>query len=108
VTLAAGEDGQVLVQIEPNLVAAEGDGAGGEIAGAGAEKVVSHLRDVGKAAADVCNEVYGQAVNALTVARPDELVLEFGLTVGGEAGIPFVSKGTAEATFTITATWTKG
>jgi hypothetical protein len=104
VPLSAGEEGRVLIEIEPNLVALEGPLGDGEIAGA-AEKVVGHLRDIGRSAADVCNEVYGNALDALKVAKPSELALEFGLTLGGEAGIPFVSKGTAEATFKITATW---
>lgn len=105
VSLSAGGGGRVLVQVEPNLVPLEGQLGDGEVAGAAAEKVVGHLREIGRSAADVCNEVYGNALDALKVAQPKELVLEFGMTLGGEAGIPFVSKGTAEATFKITATW---
>lgn len=105
VPFGAGEKGRMLIEVEPNLTALQGAAGDGEVAGAGAEKVVGHLRDIGASAAEVCNEVYGNALNALKVASPKELQLEFGLTLGGEAGIPFVSKGTAEATFTITATW---
>lgn len=37
---------------------------------------------------------------------PDEVSMELGLSIGGETGLIFV-KGTAEATFTVTATWKK-
>jgi Trypsin-co-occurring domain 1 len=35
---------------------------------------------------------------------PDEIAMELGLKVGGEAGLVF-TKGTAESTFTVTLTW---
>jgi Trypsin-co-occurring domain 1 len=37
---------------------------------------------------------------------PDEIGMHLGLKVGGETGLVF-AKGTAEATFTVTATWRK-
>lgn len=36
---------------------------------------------------------------------PSKVTLEFGLQVGGETGIPFVTKGTAQANVTITIEW---
>lgn len=38
------------------------------------------------------------------VCSPDELTMELGLQIGGEAGV-FFAKGTAEATVAITMTW---
>ena len=37
---------------------------------------------------------------------PDEIAMNLGLKVGGEAGLVF-AKGTAEATFTVSMTWHK-
>jgi hypothetical protein len=37
---------------------------------------------------------------------PDEIGMQLGLKVGGEAGLVF-AKGTAEATFTVSLTWHK-
>jgi hypothetical protein len=39
--------------------------------------------------------------------RPDELEIEFGVSIGGEAGIPFVSKGKIDANFTVTVRWSR-
>ncbi len=36
---------------------------------------------------------------------PDKLTLEFGLQLGGEAGVPFVTKGTAQANVKVTIEW---
>lgn len=36
---------------------------------------------------------------------PKSVSFEFGLQLGGEAGIPFVTKGSANANIKITATW---
>lgn len=46
-----------------------------------------------------------QALNAfreVAAANVDKVTLEFGLKVGGEAGIPYVTKGTAESNLKIT------
>jgi hypothetical protein len=79
----------------------------GEIASGSAEAALTRLADVGEQIGEVCNEVCEHATASLAGARPAELVLEFGLKLGGEAGLPFVAKGSAEATFTIRATWTQ-
>lgn len=36
---------------------------------------------------------------------PDKVTLEFGVQFGGEAGIPFVAKGTAQASAKVSAEW---
>jgi hypothetical protein len=36
---------------------------------------------------------------------PDSVTLEFGLQLGGEAGVPFVTKGTAQANIKVTIEW---
>lgn len=53
----------------------------------------------------VCNYVF----NAFDEAnRPDELKLKFGITVGGKAGIPYVTEGKTEAALQIEAVWKRG
>lgn len=42
------------------------------------------------------------AFRELAVANVDKVTLEFGIKVGGEAGIPYVTKGTAESNLKIT------
>ena len=38
--------------------------------------------------------------------KPAECVLEFGVNVGGEAGVPFITKGTIGANFKVALKWT--
>ena len=47
------------------------------------------------------------ALDALTSLRPGEVEIEFGIELGGELGIPLVTKGEAKANFKITLKWKK-
>lgn len=42
------------------------------------------------------------AFKKIPVANIDKVTLEFGIKVGGEAGIPYITKGTAESNLKIT------
>ncbi|WP_375474135.1 CU044_2847 family protein [uncultured Nostoc sp.] len=42
------------------------------------------------------------AFKKIPVANIDKVTLEFGIKVGGEAGIPYVTKGTAESNLKVT------
>jgi len=42
------------------------------------------------------------AFKQVAIANIDKVTLEFGIKVGGEAGIPYVTKGTAESNLKIT------
>ncbi len=42
------------------------------------------------------------------ISRPDSVKLEFGLQVGGETGIVFITKGTAQANVKVTLEWSLG
>jgi hypothetical protein len=61
------------------------------------------LQAVGQAAADAAGPLLEQFTNA--IVKPTELALEFGLNVGGEAGVPFVTKGSIGANFKVTLKW---
>lgn len=79
---------------------------GGQVAGGGkAEKTIKRLQEVGAVIGDVCNTVQSQIQAALAKAKPSELTLEFSVTLAGETGLPLVTKGSAEGTFQVTATW---
>ena len=39
------------------------------------------------------------------VAKPESIELEFGIQLGGETGVPFVTKGTAQANVKVGVTW---
>lgn len=39
--------------------------------------------------------------------QPSEVEIEFGVSVGGEAGVPLVSKGKIDANFTVKVKWSR-
>lgn len=45
------------------------------------------------------------ALEAMKRLRPGEIELEFGIELGGELGIPMVTKGSAKANFKVTLKW---
>jgi Trypsin-co-occurring domain 1 len=81
----------VLVEIDPSAPSGVADDAEG----------------IPKDVIRMINEVGAAAKVAAERLQPDALSMEFGLEVGGEAGVPFVTKGTATANFTVSVEWTK-
>jgi hypothetical protein len=58
--------------------------------------------DIRSTIAAVADAVHG----AFTAAnRPAELCVKFGIKVGGEAGIPYVTSTSGEATLEVSLTW---
>ncbi len=39
------------------------------------------------------------------IVMPNKILLEFGLQIGGETGVPFVTKGTAQANVKVSVEW---
>jgi hypothetical protein len=70
-----------------------------------ASTTAEHLRDVGETIAKLCDDVMTAVRDGVSAASPDELELTFGISLGGEASIPLVTKATSEATFTVRALW---
>lgn len=71
-------------------------------AAAGGEAVAAKVEDLRGTIAKVCHTVrdaFGEA------SAPDALTVKFGIKLGGELGIPFVSRGTGEASIVVEATW---
>lgn len=70
--------------------------------GAGGEAVAAKIKDLRGTIAEVCNTVRNAFAEAVA---PDELTVKFGIKLGGELGVPFVSRGTGEASIVVEATW---
>jgi hypothetical protein len=74
-------------------------------AGVRPAELLGRLDAVGAAAGEACVALFGRMRHQITKAGPKEVTIEFGLTLGGEAGVPFVTKGTGEGAFKISAKW---
>jgi hypothetical protein len=81
---------------------------GGAVKGGAAEDLANKIRLLGETIGQTCVELVESAQKQFIKLKPSELSLEFGVSLGGELGVPFVTKGTGEATFTVTATWNIG
>jgi hypothetical protein len=100
---AVGED-FILVEVDRQDV-------DGQVQLAGSE---TSSRDVAEAQETLARSFdrLGPALSAMLLKlrsaehAPDEIQMEFGLKLGGEAGLIF-AKGTAEANFAVTVTWAK-
>jgi hypothetical protein len=90
-SIRLGPNTSVLVEIDPSAPSGVRDDAEG----------------IPKDVIRMINEVGAAAKVAAETLKPDTLSMEFGLEVGGEAGVPFVTKGTATANFTVSVQWTK-
>lgn len=55
-------------------------------------------------AVETASESFLQKLSELKV-RPSECTIEFGVNVGGEAGVPFITKGTLGANFKVALKW---
>lgn len=87
-TGAAYDDGEVIL----------------ERTGARADAVIERVEALRGTIARVCGHVRSAFAEA---NHPDELKVSFGITLAGELGVPFVSRGTGEASIVIEATWKK-
>lgn len=63
------------------------------------------LASVGDAIAEACRSVFESARQSLADAQPNELEVEFGVSLAGEAGIPLIGSVSSTATFKVTAKW---
>ena len=45
------------------------------------------------------------AVKEANLLSPESVTLEFGVQLGGEAGVPFITKGTVQANVKVTVVW---
>jgi hypothetical protein len=69
------------------------------------KNVLDTFEKVGQSIADVCADIFAK-VNLNDLA-PDELTLEFSLSIGADLSVLFVAKSSGEGTFKVSATWNK-
>jgi hypothetical protein len=107
--IQSNKDSQLYIEVTdgPHVITA-GTLSGGAIKGGGAPDLVNKIRLLGDTIGQTCAELVESAQKKLDKMKPAELSVEFGISLGGELGVPFVTKGTGEATFTVTATWKMG
>lgn len=107
--LPAEVDGYtILIEVrEPNAKAPLTDESKPPVArGDALDRTVDRLDQLGGTVAGVTKKLYGKIIGSGDLI-PDEMTLEFGVSLSGELGIPLVSKASGEGTLTVTATWRK-
>lgn len=67
------------------------------------EGTPEHLNNVADVI-DTASETFVQRLMGMA-SKPTGCSIEFGVNVGGEAGIPFVTKGTIGANFKVVVSW---
>ncbi len=75
-----------------------------ELAGAHPGEVVARARQSLEQALDQIKPALRAVLNRLVAMSPDEISVEFGLTLGAETGV-VVAKGTSEMHFAVTLGW---
>ncbi len=74
----------------------------------GLTETIERVTDLGSFIRNACTQLYSSVKEAADAIKPAEIEMTFGVKLGGEAGIPFVAKGTAEANVAVTLTWKPG
>lgn len=83
--------------------------AGGGVRPEGAvDRFMDATQDTFKSIGDLIESSCAAFVNQIEnmTEKPKECAIEFGVNAGGEAGVPFVTKGTIAANFKVTLKWT--
>jgi hypothetical protein len=93
----------ILFEVADGLEAPAGGALAGKLEGRTAD-AVADLKKVSASVADLCKTFQGEIEQRLAASKPDELQLQFGVVVGGE-GSAIVTKVSAQASMTVTATW---
>ena len=70
------------------------------------DATTERLESVGAVVAEAIEPFFNQLAGLKS--KPLECAIEFGVNVGGEAGVPFVTKGTVGANFKISLKWNWG
>jgi hypothetical protein len=92
--------GRLVVEVDPADVPS-GDV---ELASAEPGRVVARAAETLEQSLDALQPALTAMLDRLRASAPAELAVQFGLKVGGEAGL-IVAKGTAEVNFVFTLTW---
>lgn len=106
VSLKGNHGEGILVEVEEGRRVTRG--GRGDLLADKAREYVGDFGRVGEYIMNVCGEVYEKYQGVAASIRPERIEIEFGIKISGETGIPFVSKGAAEATIKVTAKWGGG
>lgn len=99
-------DGQVIYfEVDPAVSVDQHEGGQPAEGFADAGDVINQIDQITDTILRVCRSVHQNAYSQLQTAKPKEFEIEFGVTLGGEVGIPLVSKGSAEAQIKVVARW---
>lgn len=94
------QDGSDWFEVEVAPVSTELRGVGETV-----ERAATNIREAGEVIAKTASEVLTSMRAGLHEAAPDTVELTFGVILGAEGGLPFVTKASAEATFSVKLTW---
>jgi hypothetical protein len=96
----------VLISVSEDIDIVTGGEAGGTVADEdAASKVIRRLEDIGAVISEVCRSIQKKALTTLGEEKPEELSFEFGITLAGQAAIPFITSTSVEGSFKVTAKW---
>lgn len=111
IVLKATNGKDILVEVDDEAFAVPRRGGvpkrGGETIADKARAYTSSFASIGQYIMTVCDEIYDKYNAAAEKVRPDQMEIQFGIKLSGEGGVPFLSKGAAEATIQVTAKWAK-
>jgi len=103
------ESGDMLVEVDDEAFAVPRRGGvpkrGGDPMADKARAYTSSFGSIGQYIMTVCDEIYDKYSAAAEKVRPDQMEIQFGIKLSGEGGVPFLTKGAAEATIQVTAKW---
>lgn len=109
--------GSTIVKIGGTEILVDTDEVGAELARPRAERydiegleptgVAGQVADAGEEIRAIITAVTGSIQKAFEASSPDEWSVELLVGFKGEAGIPFVTKGEANASLKLKAKWTK-
>lgn len=98
--VGVGAGGRLVVEVDP-VDLPSGDV---ELASPEPGRVVARATETLEQSLETLQPALTAVVDRLRASAPAELAVQFGLKVGGEAGL-IVAKGTAEVNFVVTLTW---
>jgi Trypsin-co-occurring domain 1 len=92
------------VAFKIEVAAASGGGLRPEMS---PDRFLNATQETLRGIADIIEESCAAFVERLNTmnAKPKECAIEFGVNAGGEAGVPFVAKGTLGANFKVSLKW---
>ncbi|APX12916.1 CU044_2847 family protein [Tateyamaria omphalii] len=93
--------GKFFIQVAPSRGAVSPEANADDFLEATEEKLKEVSELIRRGCANVAEGMFAIA------NPPEEIGMEFGIDVGGEAGIPFVTKGTMNANFKVSVVWRK-